>query len=105
MKIWAVFVYCTISGYVSRWIDSQWAQEEKACERAVELDRVIEAFRVPSHSTSVIEMSVVDAAIKEEGASLLIRESATPKPRPIKPKNRRQGGNDKRKTKNPHELP
>ncbi len=66
MKIWAVFVHCTVAGYLSRWIDSEWASSAKARDRTVELDRIMNAFGVPAHRTTIVEMSVADAAITGE---------------------------------------
>jgi len=67
MKVWAVFVQCTIPGHVSRWIDSLWAGRERANERARQLDAILGsfAFDVPGHKTRVIEMEVADASIRE----------------------------------------
>ncbi len=66
MKIWTVFVYCTVPGYQSRWIDSQWASPDRAQVRELELDRLFNAFKVPEHKTATVELSVVDAAIVGE---------------------------------------
>ncbi len=66
MKIWAVFVHAVAPFSPSRWIDTQWATQKSASERAFELDRVMRAFDVGYHKTTVVEMSVVDAAIKVE---------------------------------------
>lgn len=63
MKIWAVFIYCRAAGYQSRWIDSQWATIEKARDREREIDRNFAAFDVPAHKSSVVELSVVNAAV------------------------------------------
>lgn len=63
MKVYAVFVHCTIGGYNSRWIDSQWAVRAKAKGRELELDRVMQAFKVAGHETSTVELEIVDAAI------------------------------------------
>jgi hypothetical protein len=68
MTVYAVFVYCTIQGCGSRWIDTQWAQESKAIERGCELERVMAAFGVPAHSIKVVKLSVVDTAIVKEKA-------------------------------------
>lgn len=64
MKVWAVFVDCTYTAPGQRWIDSEWAVQRAAIDRAVELERIFAAFGVLNHKTRVVEMSVVDAALK-----------------------------------------
>ncbi len=68
MKIWAVFVHYSgpAGERLGQWIDSEWGVQKAAADRAVELDRVMRAFAVSRHSTSVVEMSVVDVAIKAD---------------------------------------
>ncbi len=68
MKIWAVFVHYSgpAGERLGLWIDSEWGRQASAIERSRELDRVMAAFSVNRHSTSVVEMSVVDVAIKAD---------------------------------------
>jgi hypothetical protein len=70
MKVYAVVIFCEASGgNHRRWIDSQWAVEKKAQERATELSQMFEAFEVTCHEARIVELSVVDVAIQKSEQS------------------------------------
>lgn len=65
MTVHAVFIHCSIAGYHSRWIDTQWPTHELALSRALELDRVLSAFKVPEHKTTILELTLENVAIQD----------------------------------------
>jgi hypothetical protein len=80
MEIYAVFVYCTVPGYESRWIDTQWAVAAKAEERAAELGRLFRGFSVPQHSAAIVRLSVVDTVITRTQAPDASQQGSGAKP-------------------------
>jgi hypothetical protein len=76
VNIWGVFVHCRISGYVARYIDSQWASKKKAIERRDELNRLMAEFGVSHHDATLVWLSVADTHLVNEPAEIEAEEDA-----------------------------